>query len=197
MIEFLASWKDAAPATGAITAIVSVTVAFIVFRYTRNANRRRATLDMVMKTLLDNEARNSYSKFKALLRLDQNTDDCFKLESLVDPSTTDIEQRGLILQQLNVYELMSLGINRGLFDESFYKRWYHNQFMMDYEAASVFIKGAQKRKSSIYCEYSSLYRKWSKNGHPDSSPGRLKMAYWGLMQKTDLIDNAREQAKAR
>jgi hypothetical protein len=95
------------------------------------------------------------------------------------------------------YELMSLGIRTGLFDEAFYKRWYHNQFMKDYEFSLAFILKARERKNSLYCEYYTLYHKWSQNGHPHSSPGRLKMAYWGLMRKTDQIDKAREQAKAR
>lgn len=56
MKEILVSWKDAAPAAGACFAIISACVALMVFRYTRAANRRRATLDMVMKTLLVNPA---------------------------------------------------------------------------------------------------------------------------------------------
>jgi hypothetical protein len=197
MKELLTAWKDAAPATGAITAIVSVIVAFVVFHYTRSANRRRATLDMVMKTLLDEGARKAYADFKELLRKDKDEADCFKIESLVDPKTLEIEDRRKILHQLNIYELMSLGIRRGLFDESFYKRWYHNQFMTDYEGASAFIRGAQERKNSIYCEYTALYQKWSQDGHPSLSPGRLKMAYWAIMRKNEKIDRARQQAKAR
>ena len=197
MKDFLIAWKDAAPAAAAITALISVIVAFIVFRYTRSANRRRATLDMVMKTLLDEGARKAYADFKELLRRDKNPEDCFKLESLADPKTPEIEDRRKILQQLNIYELMSLGIRRGLFDESFYKLWYLNQFMTDYEGASSFIQGAQCRKNSIYCEYTTLYQKWAQDGHPGMSPGRLKMAYWAITRQNAKIDDAREQAKAR
>lgn len=197
MKEILVAWKDAAPAAAALFTILSVIVAFIVFRYTRQANKRRATLDMVMKTLIDDGARTGYADFKALLRKDQDTTDCFKIESLVNPATVEIEKRRVILHQLNIYELMSLGIRTGLFDEAFYKRWYHNQFMKDYESSSTFINGASARKNSVYCEYTTLYHKWSQNGHPHSSPSRIKMAYWSLTNKTELIDKAREQAKAR
>lgn len=142
-------------------------------------------------------ARKAYGDFKELLRKDKSPDDSFKLESLVDPKTTEIDDRRKILQQLNIYELMSLGIRRGLFDESFYKRWYHNQFMTDYEGARAFINGAQGRKNSLYCEYTALYQKWSQDGHPSMSPGRFKLAYWAITRQNAKIDNARDQAKAR
>lgn len=197
MKDLLISWKDAAPAAGAITAIISAFVALTVLRYTRASNRRRATLDMVMKTLLDDSAQKRYYEFKTILRKDQDTDDCFKIASLAEPQQAASSERETMLQQLNIYELTSLGIRRGVFDESFYKMWFHNQFMKDYESSLEFIKSAQDRKPSIYCEYTALYGKWLKNGHPEISPNRLKMAYWALTKKNHKIDEARATARAR
>ena len=195
--ELLIAWKDAAPAAGALTAIISALVALIVFHYTRSANRRRATLDMVMKTLLDEGSQQRYSQFKAIIRKHKNPDDCFKIESLVHPSEDNQTDRDLVLNQMNVYELTALGIRRGVFDEAFYKRWFHNQFMTDYESAVDFINGARERKSTLYCECTALYHKWFKNGHPSLSAGRFKMAYWGLLKKVDKIDQARAADRAR
>lgn len=197
MKEFLIDWKDAVPAIGAIIAAISVTVAFFAFVYTRRANRRRATLDMVMKTLLDEGAQKQYRKFREIVRRNEKADDPFKMISLADPEHLDSEDRKSVLQQLNVYELMALGIRRKLFDEALYKRWYHNQFMTDYEGAVDLICALQEKKSSIYCEASALYASWLKDGHPVSSPNRFKMAYWAFMKQHDKIDTTRKMATAR
>jgi hypothetical protein len=195
--EFLTEWKDAAPAAGAIIAMISVSIAGVAFLYTRRANRRRATLDMVMKTLLDEGAQKQYRKFRDIVRKDKNADDSFKIISLTEEDQLDSEDRKTVLQQLNVYELMALGIRRKLFDEALYKRWYHNQFMTDYEGASDFISKLQEKKASIYCEASALYANWLKDGHPVSSPNRIKMAWWAFFRRHDKLDAARQMANAR
>lgn len=197
MYDTLVGWKDAAPTFGALTAIATAIVALLVFRHTRIANRRRATLDMVMKTLMDEFAQERYSCFKKLIRRDKDAEDCFKLETLLDATEENHSDRELILHQLNIYEMTSLGIRRKLFDEDFYKLWFHNQFMTDFENSRDFILGAQARKGSVYSEFAGLYKKWEKSGHPVSSPSRIKMAWWSLRGKFDKLDQAREWTKAR
>lgn len=197
MLEFLKLWKDAAPAAAAIIGLASAVVAFGVFTYTRRSNRRRATLDLVMKTLLDESAQKRYSAFKNLIRKDGDPYDCFKLETLAEATEENSENRDLVIQQLNTYELISLGVRRGIFDEAFYKRWFHNQFRKDFESSHQLIRKVQEKKSSIYCEYSALYQKWCKHGHPDSSPGRFKMAWWAITRNYTKIDDARTSEKAR
>ncbi|WP_103728942.1 DUF4760 domain-containing protein [Novosphingobium sp. HII-3] len=197
MLEFLKSLKDVAPAVGAATAIITAIVALLVFRHTRIANRRRATLDMVMKTLMDSFAQERYGSFKKIIRKDKDPENPFKLASLLDATDQNHTDRELVLHQLNIYEMTSLGIRRKLFDEEFYKRWFHNQFMTDFENSRDFIQGAQARKGSVYCEFAALYSRWEKSGHPVSSPGRIKMALWSLSGKFDKVDQAREWTKAR
>ncbi|WP_157783542.1 DUF4760 domain-containing protein [Rhizorhabdus wittichii] len=197
MLEFFAQWKDAAPAIGACIALISAVVALLVFRHTRHANRRRATLDMVMRTFLDDTAQEKYGQFKKIIRRDKAVDDTFKVQSLLDATTENHDDRQIVLYQLNIYELTSLGILRGIFEEGFYKHWFHNQFMTDFENARAFIEGAQARKGSVYCEFAKLYNRWLKSGHPVSSPNRIKMAWWSITQQYDKIDQAREWTKAR
>lgn len=150
---------------------------------------------MVMKTLMDKDVQENFKAFKDIIRKDQDANDPFKLQSLLQPDA--IAQRRTVLHQLNIYELMALGIRRKLFDEAIYKRWYHNQFMLDYEGSSEFIKLMQEKKSTIYCEASALYQKWLRHGHPESSPNRVQMAWWGLTKQHDRIDAARAVSKAR
>ena len=197
MKQFLIDWKDAAPAIGTAIAFITACIALFVLNYTRRANRRRATLDMVMKTLMDNYVQERANAFKLVLKRDQDENDVFKIESLLTQTSATSPERRDMLHQLNVYELMALGIRRKVFDEAFYKRWYHNQFMCDYEGSLALIRGLQDNKTTIFCECSWLYQKWLKDGHPESSPSRLKWAWWGLMKRTDKIDEARAQARAR
>ncbi len=152
---------------------------------------------MVMKTLMDKDVQAEYRKFRDLIRKHEDPDDPFKMVALAQPDSVGNTDRNLVLQQLNIYELMALGIRRRLFDEAIYKRWYHNQFMMDYEGVSDLIEALQANKASIYCEASGLYRSWLKDGHPVSSPNRVKMAWWALRKQHDKIDAARDMAKAR
>ncbi|KTW16603.1 hypothetical protein NS258_03605 [Sphingomonas sanguinis] len=190
-------WKDAAPAAGALTAIVSAIVALTVLHYTRNANRRRATLDMVMKNLLDEYAQKRQAEFKAIIKKNEDANDSFKLVSLTDESARGTSERNAMLHQLNIYELMALGIKRKIFDEAFYKRWYHNQFVSDYESSMEFIKVLQERKATIFCECSNLYAKWLKDGHPEISPSRFRMAYWALTKQHHKLDAARAHERVR
>lgn len=197
MRELLIAWKDAAPAAAVLTALVSATVALLVLLYTRAANRRRATLDMVMKTLLDETAQRKQNDFKDLIKRHNDEQDDFTLTDLLPDAARGTPNRRTMLYQFNVYELMALGIKRGIFDEAFYKRWYHNQFMTDYEHALPFVSGLQKRKPTIFCECTALYRKWAKQGHPETSPSRFRMAWWAVTQQNDKIDRARERDKVR
>jgi hypothetical protein len=195
--DTLGAWKDAAPAAGTLTAILSGLVAFLVFRYTRIANRRRATLDMVMKTHMDSFVQERYREFKDLILKDKDANDPFKLQSLLQTQSVGSKDRRTMLYWLNIYELMALGIRRKLFDQAIYKRWYHNQFMVDYEGSLDFIKGLQANKATIFCEASWLYRKWLKHGHPEGSAGPVRMAWWALTKQNDKIDSARAMANAR
>ena len=197
MKEFLIEWKDAAPMIGAIIALISVTIAYVAYRSTRASARRRATLDMVMNTLLDEDVRSDYRKFRNLVRehADQATE--FDMAGLAEDDAIGNSNRNIVLQQLNIYELMALGIRRGLFDEAVYKRWYHNQFMMDYEGAKSLIEAVQKKKASLYCEMTCLYKKWLKDGHPVSTPNRFIMAWWAFRRQHEKIDAARRMANSR
>jgi Domain of unknown function (DUF4760) len=195
MIEWLTGWKNAAPALAVCVAVASALVAICVFAYTRRANRRRATLDMVMKTLLDEPSQKRYARFKQIMAKEKDLSDCFKVQSLFNATEGNSEDRNIVLQQMNIYELIALGIRRNLFDEMFYKRWFHNQFMTDYQNCKPFIDEAKNKKSTIYCEATALYDKWYRVGHPESTPGRLKMAWWALRNDTHQIDIARASAK--
>ena len=117
-----------------VAVIASACTAVGVLCYTRRANRRRATLDFVMKTFVDEAGRLMYDKFIALTRKADDPKDEFTFVSLKAHTTENENDRNVVIDQMNIYELVALGIRNGVFDDGFFKYWYHSQFMRDYKA---------------------------------------------------------------
>ena len=180
MFNFLVGYKDAAPAITAITAIITATVALLVFRHTRLANRRRATLDMVLKTFLDEDGQKRYAAFKAVMAKHNDPGDPLDILVFADPSCPPSEERQTLRKQINEYELIALGIRRKLFDEKLYKMWFQDQFQRDYLSLEDFIAKTREKRHSVFCEYVWLYERWKKSPHPENAPNRWKLMYWGF-----------------
>lgn len=151
---------------------------------------------MVIKTFLDDDGRKRYDKFKELLRKDRDEADPFKLVSLVKLNATNGEDRSIVVSQLNTYELVALGIRRGIFAERFYKLWFHRQFTKDYESMLPFMAAVQEDSPTIFVEFKYLYRRWMKNKHPVASPSRRQMVWWALTRDYKKIDEARKAMEA-
>lgn len=180
MIAALSSYKEAAPAVGALVACLSATVALIVFIYTRRANRRRATLDMVLKTTVDDAGRERYAAFKKLMERHRNPADDLDILVLADPDCPASDAREILRTQINEYELIALGIRRGIFDEKIYKAWFQHQFLRDFESLSDFIGIVRGKRPSVFCEYVWLHERWKRAPHPENAPGRIRKAWWAL-----------------
>ena len=189
----LQDWIRIAPLVSLGVAIVSALVAYSAYVYTRAANRR---LDMVMKTFLDDDGRKRYDQFKELIRKDQDASDPFKMTSLRRLTSSNAVDRSILLSQLNNYELVSLGIRRGVFAEDFYKRWFHRQFTKDYENLMPFITAIQAETPTIFCEFQYLYGRWMKSRHPESAPSRIKMGWWAFTRNYKKLDAARRAMDA-
>lgn len=184
-------WSKVAPIVSSCAIVISAIVAALVFWYTRWANRRRATLDMVMRTFLDPAGTKLYDDFKNVIRRDQDPGDSLRLVELVDYTSEIEEVRNTVIDQLNNYELVALGIRQKVFEEKFYKLWFHRQFTRDFESVSALIDAIQAKKPSTYCEFRALYNKWKRNQHPVNQPSRLKLAYWSLTGDFKRLDVAR------
>ncbi|WP_230771088.1 DUF4760 domain-containing protein [Sphingomonas sp. Leaf4] len=188
----LAEWAQYAPIVSATAIVISASVALGVFIYTRRTNRRRATLDMVMKTFIDDDSRKRYDSFKELVRKDKDSSDPFKLTSLSKLTSTNGVDRSIVVSQMNTYELVALGIRRGIFDEKFYKLWFHRQFTKDYESSMSLLQAVWEESPSIFCECKILYARWIKSRHPVSSPSRYKMGFWAITGNYKKLDAARK-----
>ena len=192
----LDDWIKIAPLVSAGVTAASAAIAFGAFIYTRRTNRKRATLDMVMRTFLDDRGTKLYDDFRTLIRRDKAEDDAFCLTSLANHTPENEAYRTTVIDQLNNYELISLGIRRGLFDEAFYKLWFHRQFTRDFESVEQLVSEVQKERPSTYYEYRALYNRWKRNQHPVNQPGKIKMTWWVLRGDLKSLDAARTGMQA-
>lgn len=128
-----------------------------------------------------------YDRFIALTRRANNKLDDFTFLSLKDFSAENEEDRNVVIDQMNTYELVALGIHNGVFDDGFFKHWYHGQFMRDYEAIEELLSEVQKDRPSTFCEMKKLHDKWKKNQHPVNNPGMIRKGWWLLRGKNDKL----------
>lgn len=196
MFEWLEKWDQAAPMLTAFIAIFSAIIALIVLIYTRNSNRKRETLNLILGNLRDEDIRKNYTDFR-LLVLQHQDDTDFNLIQYAEQSNRDKENFKIITRQLNLYEIIAIGIRTRLLDENFYKDYWHNQFLSDYEAVREFITEVQKQKKSFYCEVTYLYDRWSKNGHRATSTNRIILLWWIIRKKNNKVTEAIEKSKVR
>jgi hypothetical protein len=87
--------------------------------------------------------------------------------SVLLPKTEDDKKnRGLCFDFLNHYELVAVGIEEGILDERFYKKWMEYAVVRDYRSAFSLIKSARsptKENTSdigAYSQWEALCVKW-------------------------------------
>lgn len=68
----------------------------------------------------------------------------------------------VIVQLLNFYEQISIGIKRGTIDEQTYKEWWRTSFVLDWINSEKFVQRFRDRKQSpdTFSVYEQLARKW-------------------------------------
>lgn len=187
MLHTLETWKNAAPAAGAILAALSAIVALAAFHYTRRVNRRRATLDMVLKTFIDDGGQKRYNDFKGVMQRHKDPQDDLNILIFADPNCPPSPERQMLRIQLNEYELISLGIKRGLFEEKLYKAWFQDQFQRDFESLDEYIRKVRDKRPSVFCECVWLYTRWKKVPHPENAPSKLKVIWWTIRGNTTKL----------
>jgi hypothetical protein len=71
-----------------------------------------------------------------------------------------------IISVLNEYELMSIGIQRGIVEPELYKRWAHSSVIFDWRSAQPFVLALRKRAGaqSLYHEFEEMAR-WVGQDH--------------------------------
>ncbi|MEO1045153.1 MAG: DUF4760 domain-containing protein [Pseudomonadota bacterium] len=185
MKEFFGKVIAASPFIEVILIFAAVVVAFFTYTHTKKVARKRATMDFILDTFLDEVGSDKYNRFKAILRR-YDSDPDLDIKDLAEPSDNPEteEDRNAVFFQLNNYELVALGIHKNLFDEQFYKRWFHRQLTRDYRMTKELIEKIQNdsgpSKKLVYKEYSKLSKNWINNRLPGTNVPWYKKIWWSI-----------------
>lgn len=169
---------------GPVVILISVGVAAVGVRLARKTARQRATLDMIEKV----ESTRHYQNLHAAFSYHHRQSSFIKLH---DPQESkDKEERQAVLDYLNHYELVSIGIKKEILDEEIYKDWMRGPFVRDWNTASEFIQRERWKwndatskweyHDALFTNFQSIACQWSAEAvnltkdfekHPDNPAG--------------------------
>lgn len=131
---------------------------------TRAVARQRATLDLIEKSESSEYYRDLHATYSRLRREGG-------LPKLANPQTDiDKADRQAVMNYLNHYELIAIGIRENILDEKFYRSWMRGPFVRDWNAARDLIQRQRWKKledgkweyySQTFENYQYLACRWS------------------------------------
>lgn len=148
-----------------IIIFISAIVAYFGVQMARRTARQRATLDLIEKVESTPHYRERHEVFSRYRR-----NSAFNvLHSPTDKK--EVQERQHVLDYLNHYELVSIGILEKILDEGIYRSWMLHPFVRDWNAAADFVQrerwkwNEEDRKweyhDPLFAAYQSVARRWS------------------------------------
>lgn len=137
-----------------IVLFVSVLVAIVGVFSARSLARKRATLDMIEKF----ESTAHYKSLHAAFAYHRHHNSFEKLHNPTEQK--DRADRQSVLDYLNHYEIVAVGIKDKILDKSSYDKWMRGPFVRDWNAASSFIqreRWKKDKKSGKWHYYDRLF----------------------------------------
>jgi Domain of unknown function (DUF4760) len=135
----------------------------------RQIARRRATFDHISKTEADADFIKARRTFIALARQEGG------LAPWAEEDKQNSEECQLLRLVLNDFELVSIGIQRNIIDEEFYKRWYKSGVIKNWQYASPLIARLRERtgNQNLFHEFEQMYNWFRDDKPPDRVRGWL------------------------
>jgi Domain of unknown function (DUF4760) len=136
-------------------ASVAAFVAWRAFRSARLIAKQKATLDLIEKRESTEHYRQIIDRFSTLRK------NC-GFDHLNAPVHTDVADRRMLIDYLNHYELVSIGIRQDILDSRIYRAWIEGSFVRDWNAVADGVQrerwkqddgGRWRYRSSIYANY--------------------------------------------
>lgn len=114
-----------------ISAFIGASVAILSLKAHRDIARKRATLDVILKSESDEYFERIYKVFAS------EKDRSGGLQALLSAETvTEKGAKTEVDNFLNHYELIAISIEQEILDEGFYKAWMKTTYVNHYEQAS-------------------------------------------------------------
>jgi hypothetical protein len=142
------------------TNILGISAIVALFAVYRNSviNRRRATVDLVLHQKNDTDLADANKIINPLLKSNNIT-------KYSDDEYKDSDERAAILEILNNYEFIAVGIREKAFDLALYKRMKYSIVVRDWDCFKSFVYDLRQKKGSKtpFQEFEWLAKKFKKN----------------------------------
>ncbi len=145
-------------------ASVAAFVAWRAFRGARLIAKQKATLDLIEKRESTEHYRQIIDRFSTL-RKNRG------FNHLNAPAQGDVTDRRMLIDYLNHYELVSIGIRQDILDSKIYRAWIEGSFVRDWNAVADWVQrerwkqddnDAWHYRASIYANYQHIACLWSR-----------------------------------
>jgi hypothetical protein len=149
--------------TGMLAAIVAVWGIYSQ----RAITRRQVTLEHIARLESDGDLIKARKGFKAATKSAEG------IERFAAADKEDSDEVQAIATALNEFELISIGIQRGIIDFELYSRWYRSGAMRAWADAKPFVDALRHRRNNpiIYHEFEEMVRWFNTNQPPKRSWG--------------------------
>jgi len=166
--------------------LITTTIGLLTISIQRSINRRRATVDMFMKKIWDNDYLKAAGTFADVMK------DQTKLMTLHDmfAKALDLKRRnewaGLsaaekekdkfatsviydVVKVLNDRELVAIGIRDGAYDDGICRRWWYSTFLSEWKLSSTFVARIRTdpqlgAAAAAFTQMQELAERWESQG---------------------------------
>jgi hypothetical protein len=159
-------WPYSAEAGTAIAAgVLAAMVAIWAIFSQRAIARRQCTLEYIAMLETDGDLIQGRAKFRELV----NTPGALVALASADQEQTAIFQT--VVTRLNEFELISIGIQRGIIDMELYSLWYKSGTVRAWHDAQPFIAALRNRvsKRELFYEFEQMVGWFEKHERPPRS----------------------------
>lgn len=157
-----------APLVIGVSGLAAACISVIAIKSNREIARKRATLDFIERSESTDYYQAAHKAFTEI-RTD-STGDSDGFQQIKSPTNpTLMSQRKQVLNYLNHYEMMAIGIKKEILEEDVYKKFMRGPLLRDWLAAKDFIEHLRRptedsgnfvSTSSAYCEFEWLADRW-------------------------------------
>ena len=184
-VAILADGNIAAQATyftalvALIVGIFATIVAALTILSNRAGARRQATIEMLERIERDGEIIEHLRTFNRIANspegLPWHSNSAAKSPSKKDKDKETIEQknREAIRVVLNHYELIAVGISKGVLDEKVYRLWFKSSYIKAWQVASTFVMSMREATGQKY-----LYQEFERMAEKFQGKGSIRGILW-------------------
>lgn len=155
IIELINNSQWTSPLAVIASAVLGSSVALFAVKTNREIARKRATLDVILKSETDAYFERIYTVFKSEKSRKSG------LQALHSAETDgEIKAKIEVDNFLNHYELIAISIEQKILDEDFYKQWMRSTYVRHFKDAEEYIQISRETNAKAFIEFQKLATKW-------------------------------------